>query len=39
MASVARTRREETMGADAHGHGRRAGTGFLRSVLRLVRPF
>jgi len=39
MASVARTRREETMGADARGHGHRGGTGFLRAVLRLVRPF
>ena len=39
MSSVARTRREETMGADAHGHDRRSGTGFLRAVLRLVRPF
>lgn len=39
LASVARARREETLGADQDAGDHRRGTGFLRSVLRLVRPF
>ena len=39
MAAVARTRREETLGADANPAEHRGGTGFVRAVLRLVRPF
>ena len=39
MAAIARTRREETLGADAHPAEHRGGPGFLRAVLRLVRPF
>lgn len=39
MASIARTRREETLGAESNAGERGGGPGFLRAVLRLVRPF
>jgi len=39
MAAVAHARREETLGADAPAGDQQGRTGFMRAVLRLVRPF
>jgi len=39
VAAIARERREAALGAGAAPSNREEGSGFIRALLRLIRPF